>query len=408
MKREFAVRNCSSWVISLLLMSSVVLFYPTVGNAESVRGVTDTTIKIGGILDQTGPFAGDITLPASEALRNYTRYVNDGGGIFGRKIKLIIEDDHYSIPVGIAAFKKLLFKDRIFALVGPASTPEAKALYGQIERLKVPNISGAPDETQVSPLKRYIFMPFNVYDDHLGIVYDHIVNDLKPKRLNIILVYPDAETGKIALACTKKWAKHFNFTFHTEILNLSVLDATSQVMSIRRKKPTHIVIHHGSAGAVMLLRDLRKFGLNIPVYGDMLSCTEDTAILGGDASKNYFGVHPFSSWYEVEDGVQKMRKITLQYKPGTEKPYRNKFYVAGWVISRVIYEGIKRAGKDLNSESMVAALESFRNFDTKGVCGPITFTPTEHQGIYHAKLYKADPDKGELVPLSGWRLPPLR
>ncbi|MDY7033701.1 MAG: ABC transporter substrate-binding protein [Thermodesulfobacteriota bacterium] len=376
------------------------------GYSEPVRGVTDTTIKIGAILDQTGPIAGDIGLPVTDALKIYTMYINDSGGLFGRKVKLTIEDDRYSIPAGIAAFKKLLFKDRIFAMVGPASVGETKALFGQIDRLKVPTITGAPDKSVVVPFKKYMFMPFNVYGDQLGVIFDYIIKDLKPEKFDITFVYPDAESGKVALAATREWAKHFDFKFDTEIINLGALEATSQVLSIKRKRPTHIVIHHGSPGTAVLLREMKKFGLNIPVYGTMVTCTEDTVRMAGNASKNYIGAHAFSSWYNDMEGPERMRKITLKYRPGTEKSVRNMIFTAGWIITTTLYEGLTRAGKNLNIESMVTALESIKDLDTKGLCGPITFSSTDHQGLYHSKLYKADPQTGTLVPIGDWRKAP--
>ncbi|PJB40551.1 MAG: hypothetical protein CO106_08130 [Deltaproteobacteria bacterium CG_4_9_14_3_um_filter_44_9] len=65
-------------------------------------------VKVGGIFDLTGPLVTTIR-PLVEALRNYTRYVNESGGIHGRKIQLIIEDDRYTIPAAVAAFKKLVY-----------------------------------------------------------------------------------------------------------------------------------------------------------------------------------------------------------------------------------------------------------------------------------------------------------
>ncbi|MBI4621398.1 MAG: ABC transporter substrate-binding protein [Desulfobacterales bacterium] len=389
-----------------ILASIFISFSSLCGYAEDVRGVTDTMIKIGGILDQTGPVAGDITIPATEGFRNYMSHVNDKGGIFGRKIKVIIEDDRYSIPTCIAAFKKLLFKDEIFALFGPANTGGARALFGQIEKLKVPNLTGAPDEAQVNPLKRHIFMPFNTYHDQFGVILDYIVNDLKAKKIDVTFVYFDAESGKVALASVRRWAKFFNFSFNTEIINMGALDAASQVMSIKRNNPTHILIHHGSPGTVALLRDLRKFGLNTPVYGDMITCTEDTVRMGGSASKNYIGAHPVSSWYDDGKDVEEMRRITLKYKPGTEMPYRNKIHTLGWIVATSLCEGLKRAGRYLSIEEFVTAMESIRDMDTGGLSCPISFSPTNHQGMHHTKLYRADPESGKLVPITDWRKTP--
>ncbi|MDY7032109.1 MAG: ABC transporter substrate-binding protein [Thermodesulfobacteriota bacterium] len=406
-KRYFDV-YCYFLLFFVPLISVLLFWSVKIGYAQEVRGVTDTTIKIGAILDQTGPAAGDITLPAAEAVRNYTKEINNRGGIHGRKIKLLIEDDRYSIPVGIAAFKKLLFKDRIFALFGPGSTGEAKALFKHIQKLKIPNLTGAPDGAQIKPLKRYIFMPFNLYDDQLGVIFDYIVNDLQPKRIDVTFVYFDAESGKVALASARKWAEHFNFNLTTEVLNMGALDAASQVLSIKRKNPTHIVIHHGSPGTVALLRDLKKFGLEIPVFGDMISCFEDTVRMGGDASKNYFGASVVSSWYENYEGVKKLREITLKYHPGTESPYRSKMYTLGWLVGIILYEGIKRAGKDLNAEGLLEAWESLRDMDTEGISGLVTFTPTNHKGIHYTKLYKTEPQSGVLVPITDWRKTPER
>ncbi|MDY7033703.1 MAG: ABC transporter substrate-binding protein [Thermodesulfobacteriota bacterium] len=398
---------CRSLIVCILSLSAVFFMW-THGGAESVRGVTDTSVKIGVILDQTGPIAGDVTLPVTEAVKNYTHHINDTGGIFGRKVKLIVEDDRYSIPTGIAAFKKLLFKDKIFALLGPANTGEGKALLPRIEKLKVPNITGVLDESMIIPLRKYIFLPFTPYYDQFGVIYDHIVNDLKPKELNIVLVCPDVDYGKMGVEYSKRWADSLKFDFTREIVNFGALDATSQVMSIKRRKPTHIVMHHASVGTVALMRDLKKFGVNVPVYGTMPTCTEDTVRMGGDASKNYVGVHGFSSWYDDFQGVKDMRKITLKYKPGTEQPVRSKLYTAGWIIATVVYEGIRKCGKDLSVENFINALESMRDYDSKGLCGPITFTPTNHQGLHHSKFFKADPQSGRLVPISDWKKAPKK
>lgn len=376
--------------------------------SKSVRGVTNNTIKIGAIFDQTGPIAGDIGLPITEALKVYTSYINDNGGVLGRKVTAIVEDDRYSIPAGIAAFKKLLYKDQIFALIGPASVGETKALFSQIEKVKIPTLTGAPAEAVINPLRKYIFMTFNVYDDQIGAIYAYIVNTLKSKKIDITFVYPDAESGKVVLKSANKWANFFNLKIKTEVINLGALEATSQVMNIRRRKPTHIIIHHGSPGTVVLLRGLRKFGLSIPVFGTMVTCTEDTVRMAGKSSKNYTGAHPFASWYDDLKGSERMRKITLKYKPGTEKPYRSKIYTLGWVLAEIFYEALQRTGKNLNVNNFLATLESIKNYDTKGLCGPISFSPKNHKGLSHSKLYKADPKSGKLVPASDWVNPPRK
>lgn len=373
----------------------------------NVRGVTDTSIKIGFIGDMTGPIA-DVVAIFGEAVKNYTRYINDKGGIHGRKVESFIEDDRYSVPAGIAAFKKLIFKDEIFALMGPHTTPTIKALLNQMEKHKIPNVMCLPQPSMVNPINRYVFTTGEFYADNVGVIFDYIVNELKPKDMKLAFVTFDGESGKEVQQSINEWAQFFNYKhpIPREIIPMGALEASSQVLSIKRNGITHILVHHAVAGGSLLLRDLRKFGLNTPVFGTLLTCSEDTVRLAGDASKNYIGAHGFSSWYDDAPGMKKVREITLKYRPGTDKPWRSKFYTCGWVTTMLLHEGMVKAGRNLTPESCVQGLESIKDFDTQGLCGLITFSPTKHKGFSSTRLFKADPSSGKLVPFTDWRNPP--
>ena len=126
----------------------------------------------------------------------------------------------------------------------------------------------------------------------------------------------------------------------------------------------------------------------------------------GSGSRNYIGVHSFGSWYDDTPGSKLMRQITLKYKPGTEEPHRSKIYTGAWVVSSIIEEGLRKAGKELTVENMVAAWESIRDMSTGELSGPVNFSPVNHKGISYSKLYRADPESGRLLPITEWRKPP--
>ena len=393
--------------ISIAITTVYILIFNQVSFSENVRGVTETSVKIACVADQTGPIA-DVGIMLGEAPKHYIRYINDQGGINGRKIKYYLEDDRYSIPVGVAAFKKLVFRDEIFAIMGPYNTATIKALFGQLEKLKIPNVFCAPQPIAVNPLKRHLFVTGEFYDDDFGVIFEYVMKETKPKDPKIAFCTYEGESGKEVLESVKKWARLFKLKrpIHKEIIPLGALEVSSQVMSIKRKGITHILVHHSAPGAAVLLRELKKFGLSVPVFGNILSCTEDTVKLSGDASKNYIGAHGFSSWYDDNPGMKNIREITLKYRPGTDKPWRTKSYTGSWVSTMLILEGIARAGKNLNPDSCVKGLEGIKDFDTQGICGPITYSPTKHKGISSCKLFKADPSSGKLIPFTDWRNPP--
>ena len=71
----------------------------------------------------------------------------------------------------------------------------------------------------------------------------------------------------------------------------------------------------------------------------------------------------------------------------------------------VMAEGIKRAGRNLDNESLVDALETLRDFDTGGICGNVTYTSKIHKARRYARVYKTDLEKKRFVPITDPREP---
>ncbi|MDY7031132.1 MAG: ABC transporter substrate-binding protein [Thermodesulfobacteriota bacterium] len=405
-EKGFFIRN----TIPLLgVMACIILTFsfPRISLSEDVRGVTDTTVKIACIADQTGPAAG-AGIMLGEAPKHLIRYVNENGGINGREIKYYLEDGRYSIPVGIAAFKKLVFKDQVLAMMGPYNTGTIKALFGQIEKLQVPNVAAIPQPSAVTPIKRNVFVTGEFYDDDFGVIFDYMLNELKLKDPKIAFCTYAAESGREVKESIDKWAKLFQIKhpIHKEIIPMGALEVASQVMSMKRKGITHILVHHPPPGSAALLRGLRKFGVHVPVFGDLLACTEDMVNLASGSAKNFIGAHGDSSWFDSQPGVKNLREITLKYIPKDDKAWRTRYYTMSWIATMTLLEGIKRTGKDCTPSSLVKGLESMKDFDTGGLCGPITYSPTDHKGISSCRLFKVDASTGKLTPFTGWKDPP--
>src|SRR5919202_4173056 len=90
--------------------------------ADPVRGVTDTEIIIGTITDLSGVTAVQ-GVNNSDAIRMVFDEANAKGGIHGRKIKYIVEDNQYTVPRAVQAMNKLLNLDRVFITVADGGTP---------------------------------------------------------------------------------------------------------------------------------------------------------------------------------------------------------------------------------------------------------------------------------------------
>lgn len=77
----------------------------------------------------------------------------------------------------------------------------------------------------------------------------------------------------------------------------------------------------------------------------------------------------------------------------------------GWMSTMIMAEAMKRAGRELDGESFINAMETIKDFGGDGIGSPITYTPTSHKGSDYCRLYKADVEKGLLISVTGWRKP---
>jgi len=375
--------------------------------ADAARGVTKDKIILGFIGDMTGPTVV-VQKPYLDAVKNYFRYINDQGGINGRKIKLISEDDQYQAAKAVGAFKKLVTRDKVLAIVGPTGSTQLKACYKQIEKEKVPCIGMmSTTDDMLKPFKRYIFPIMSTYQDQIRVIVDYIIKDLKGQKPGIALVTQQNEPGKVVEASARATAKANGIELVTVVnLPFGATDATSQVLLLKKAKPNYVIIQGNIGVAVALLRDAKKLGLATKFIGTFSTFSEHTYIKAGGAAKTYVGVHSINPWYDREPGIDKMRKITVKYEPGTEDKSRSRFYVQGWVSAMVLTEGLRRAGKDLDGEKLVSTLESIKDFDTKGLCGPISYSSSSHKGLQFMRVYTCHDFKtGKLVPLTGWMKP---
>src|SRR5581483_1128203 len=123
-------------VATALALGLTVLAVAPSSQAQRAPGVTDDTVTIGILGSLTGPAAiwGSGNLIAGTM---YFTRVNEAGGVHGRKIKWIVEDDASSPPKGIAAFKKLA-GENVFAVFGPSTSAVVAAARPTIDASGVP------------------------------------------------------------------------------------------------------------------------------------------------------------------------------------------------------------------------------------------------------------------------------
>ena len=368
--RRTKIISCCCLFVGFLLLSVIFLCDHVVYGSE-VRGVTKDTIKVGIIMDMTGPAAAQ-TPDILNASKNYIRHVNDEGGVNGREIKLLLEDSRYTVPAALAAFKKLVFKDKVFHIMGTVSSHGSRALLSRCKASKVTMTPYVAPKALVEPLNRYTFISVSNYGDQAEVTADYIMKEMDFDKPRIAIVYCDNPYGKDYLTAAIEYLKLYGVKpVDKQVINPGAMDATTQLFGLKRAGATHIMFQGIESGITAFLREMKKYKYTPYVFGNYAACTEIAIKRIPDMAPYYFGNSVFSSWYEDTPGMGKVREITLKYHPGTERPYRTKLYTLGWAVSVILAEGLKKAGKNLSTETLIDALESLKDFDTGGVIAPI-------------------------------------
>lgn len=109
------------------------------GDGGDTTGVTAKSIKLGTTQPLTGPAAPGYAR-ISKAMEAWFKHVNDEGGINGRDIELVVEDDGYNPTNTASQTRKLVLQDKVFALVGALGTPTHTSVLDFVRQNKIPDL----------------------------------------------------------------------------------------------------------------------------------------------------------------------------------------------------------------------------------------------------------------------------
>ncbi len=372
----------------------------------------EKVIYIGGIFDITGP-TGAVGAPYAEGVRDYVKWINDHGGLLGYKIKLLDVDYQYKIPQALAAYKNLVGK--VVAIQG-WGTGDTEALSPLITRDKIPYMSASYSEHLTDPsITPYNFLIGVTYTDQARVALKFIKQQFKKEgkkgKPKVCFIYNDEAFGRSPFFTVKYHGKVFPAAdeyakkigvdvVDKEIVPLNALEATSQLLNMKKKGAEWAIIQETKATAT-ILKDAKKLGLKTKFIALNWGMNKLFAKLAGEAAEGVYWTCPFALWTDTDlPGVQLMRKVSLTYHPN--KKDRIVCYTQGFAAMYVMAEALKRAIKmgDISGPGVKKALESLRNFDTGGLTGPITFTKKSHKGSVSLRIYQFR--NGKFVPVTGY------
>jgi branched-chain amino acid transport system substrate-binding protein len=390
----------------LVILACAMMFFSFALRAESaeVRGVTKDSIRIGMILVKTGPVAA-LGLPEGLAIQDTFNAINEAGGINGKKIDFIWEDDQFRTPLAISAFNKLIFRDKVLSILTSGGTPQTIALFDQIDKHKVVNIPNALADEMFKPHRPYVFIIGATYETQIELMFDYILNDLKAKNPKIAVIYAETEFGKKGLEAARKRAGQYGLKLVSElVLNIGSVDASSQVLSLKKDEVDFVVTCNLAPPTITFLKTAEKYDYWPTTFGINWSCDDMVVRACKTAAKNYIGVNCVGGWEDDTAGMKRVRELAKKNDRDPAKMLTS-LYTMGVGVATVYAEGLKRAGANLSPEAFKKGLETLKDFDTGGIVPPVTYTSTSHAPTTMSRLYRANPERGVMVAITDWRTP---
>jgi len=346
---------------------------------EEVPGVTDTEILLGSHLplSQT-PVAA--FAPVGDGMRAYFDYINDvEGGVYGRKIKVLVGDDHYNPPDTVEVVRKLVEQDKVFAIISGLGDETHNAVWKYLEEQGIPDMflaTGVHKFTEPPAKTRFGGIPdYQIEGRMLGA---YVVQNYDGKKIGVLR--ENNEYGVDGLAGVNMGLEGSNVEIIAdEKCEAMTGDVTAQTQRLKNAGAEVVVSVAGpvqSANLVRTAREVLAWDVPILVSGvDVSGIFIDLA--GAENAEGVVSVVFGHQVYETDHpGIQKHIEIIEKYAPNIEP---SNFTLYGSVIAELMVEALERAGPDLTREGLVEAAETIRDFQCSTCLTPVNMSPTDHR-----------------------------
>jgi ABC-type branched-subunit amino acid transport system substrate-binding protein len=356
-----------------ILFGLLAALAATAATAQEAPGVTSNRILLGQAAVFTGP-AAQLGIQMRNGIKAYLDYVNERGGVHGRRIELVTEDDRYEASVAPGATKKLLEEHRVFALLGYVGTPTGVAHLPVVTQAKAPLVgmfTGA--EALRVPFNRYVFHVRASYYDETEKIVEQVVS-LGGKKIAVF--YQADAYGEAGRMGTELALKRRNMKIHSVgTVERNTVKVEEAVKAIHASQPDAIVMVSAYTSCAEFIRQMRKAGSGATFYNVSFVGSKALAdALGKEGSGVAISqVVPFP-WGTAVPVVKEYQQLA---KKAGVADY-NFSAMEGFLTAKVMVEGLRRAGRNLTREGLVEALERMNDVDLGGFY--VGYSPKNHAG----------------------------
>jgi ABC-type branched-subunit amino acid transport system substrate-binding protein len=395
-------------------LATLMLVLLAVGSALGADpGITSDAIVLGSHQPLSGPAASYSLIPrASEA---YFRMINDQGGVHGRKILYKYEDDTYAPPRTVEVVRKLVERDRVFAIFNGLGTPTHTAVYRYLIERKVPDMyvaTGAtkwafPPDNDLKPYRSLFGFQPN-YLTEGSILGTFAIERWRGKKTAVF--YQNDDFGKDGAEAFRHTVGEKLPIVADDVYEVTAVNIDSQVLKARASGAEVVYLFAIPKFTGMYLKKAHEIGWKPAFLISVVSASPTTWKLAGPdcdplagksqcaASDGIFTLKWLPSFEETDNPkVARHYRIVEQYGQGLKV---DNYTIYGQAAAELMVETLRRAGRNLTRETMLKAAESIKGW-SEGLAPNITMGPDDHAPVEDMKVVEVR--NGQMAKeLSGW------
>lgn len=349
------------------------LLMAAMGASQAQNGVTDKEILIGQFAALSGP-AAQLGQRLNAGIQAYFKAVNDQGGVHGRTLRVLPRDDGYEPEKAVVAVKGLIEQDQVFALIGSVGTPTGLAALPIVTAAKVPLVgmfTGAQGLRE--PFNRYVFHVRASYFDETERIVQHLTT-LGIKKIAVF--YQNDAYGKAGLEGVMRAMTKRNMqpvaTGTVERNTVDVAAALNAILPAQAEAVVQISAYKSSAEFIKQAQAKGYGGqfFNVSFVGSRALADElGTSGMGTVISQ----VVPFP--YTASSPIVREYQQRMKEAGDTNFDFTS---MEGYLMAKVLVEGLKRAGRNLSRDALISGLESMKDVNFGGF--EVNFSSKNHEG----------------------------
>ena len=353
----------TSRALSLVLLLALQLPLLSCGNQPPDGAANQGTIKIGYFGDLTGP-TFNFGQSAKNGVLLAAAQINQAGGINGRKLDVVIEDDQGSPERAAVIANKLTHQDNVIAMIAGGASGSSLAAGPNAQAAKVPMISPSSTNPAVTQIGDYIFRACFIDAFQGDVMARFAFNTLKAKKAAIMLDYNSPYSRGLTNFFEMSFTKLGGSVVSKESYTQGDADFKGQLSSIKATEPDVIYLPGYYGDIAIIAKQARQLNLTQPLLGGDGWDAPELWPLGGDALNGSY----ITNHYSVDDPSPATQKFAQDYRLQSANLAPDAHAALAYDAMRYLAEAIQRAGTEV--PKLRDALAATKNFP--GITGMIS------------------------------------